>query len=210
LTCSYSADLPDGETRLNTATVTTTGAVGGGTATADVIFGDPTTVIGEQVWVSDTNEGSFDPQYVSDTTQFTYYLTFECDDDEGEQRILPSCATAKMMKTPSPGTMRSVDVTCWALDVTKDADTFIDRTWLWDIDKEASHSELLLAPGQLFTVVYTVTVDADFSDIFWVEGTIWVDNPTPLDAVINDVSDAISGGIDGRCGLRRSRIPLPA
>jgi hypothetical protein len=53
LTCSYSSSLPDGSDRTNTATVTTSGIVGGGTATADVIFGDPTTEVDACITVSD-------------------------------------------------------------------------------------------------------------------------------------------------------------
>jgi hypothetical protein len=53
LTCEYSADLPDGQDRLNTATVTTSGSIGGDEATADVIFGDPTTELDKCVDVYD-------------------------------------------------------------------------------------------------------------------------------------------------------------
>jgi hypothetical protein len=53
LVCSYSSSLPDASGRVNTATVTTTGLVGGGSATADIIFGDPTTLVDECITVSD-------------------------------------------------------------------------------------------------------------------------------------------------------------
>lgn len=51
----YSAELPDGSDRLNNVKVTTSGKVQGGTASADVIFGDPTTVLNDKIHVDDTN-----------------------------------------------------------------------------------------------------------------------------------------------------------
>ena len=54
LECTYSADLPDGEERTNTATATTTGPVGGGSGTADIEFGDPTNETDECVTLDDT------------------------------------------------------------------------------------------------------------------------------------------------------------
>ena len=58
ITCTYGPTaLPDGSSRVNTATVTTTGKVGGGSDTADVIFGNPTIKINECVDVTDTLKG---------------------------------------------------------------------------------------------------------------------------------------------------------
>ncbi len=57
LHCTYSADLPDGSDRVNTATVATTGQVGGGQATANVAFGAPTTEIDEEIDVNDDLAG---------------------------------------------------------------------------------------------------------------------------------------------------------
>jgi len=54
LICTYEADLPNADTRLNTATVETSSPlVEGNTATADVIFGDPTTWVDECVTLWD-------------------------------------------------------------------------------------------------------------------------------------------------------------
>jgi hypothetical protein len=56
LECSYEADLPDGADRTNTATVTTSGLIGGGEATADVDFENATVdEVDECIDVSDTN-----------------------------------------------------------------------------------------------------------------------------------------------------------
>lgn len=54
LTCSYATALSDASTRVNTATVETSGLVGGGEASADVVFGDPTTEMDDCVDVSDS------------------------------------------------------------------------------------------------------------------------------------------------------------
>jgi hypothetical protein len=52
--CDYTSALPDASARVNEATATTSGgAVGDGTGTADVVFGDPTNVTDECVDVTD-------------------------------------------------------------------------------------------------------------------------------------------------------------
>lgn len=57
LYCSYYADLYSGASVVNEVTVTTCGEVGGGTATADVIFGYPTVEIDDCVGVDDSLHG---------------------------------------------------------------------------------------------------------------------------------------------------------
>lgn len=54
LICTYASALSDASMRINTATVTTTGLVGGGSGSANVVFGDPTMLTDECVNVSDT------------------------------------------------------------------------------------------------------------------------------------------------------------
>ena len=59
LNCAYNSPLPDGTQRLNTATVTTDpySKVGGGSGTADVIFGTPTYLVDECINISDSRYG---------------------------------------------------------------------------------------------------------------------------------------------------------
>lgn len=59
LTCSYSTSLSDATSRVNTATVTVDAAskVGGGSDTADIIFGAPTTEVDECIDVTDDQYG---------------------------------------------------------------------------------------------------------------------------------------------------------
>lgn len=188
LLCTYGPiALPDGDDRLNTATVTTSGLVGGGEATANFAFTSPTTVVNDEVNVTDTNGPSFGP--VSETTTWMYDRTFVCDGDQGTH---PNIAT--IVETGDSDDA-SVTVVCYELAVTKNADTSFTRTWDWDLAKTASHNELTLSPGQVFLVDYTVSVNATPVDSDWAaDGEIWVANPNPaLDAPLTGVADSIGG-----------------
>jgi hypothetical protein len=196
LECSYSANLPDGSNRVNTATVSTSGPVDGGQAMADVIFGDPTTEVNASVNIEDTYAGFLGE--VSDSDSFTYERTFFCDADEGQHDN-----TATIVETGQSADA-SVTVNCYALDVSKDANTSFTRTWTWDIVKSADQTDLLLAEGQLFQVNYEVMVSALSADSDWaVAGDIDVYNPAPIDATINGVADVVSPAIaaDVDCGV---------
>ncbi|KTB48430.1 hypothetical protein DEALK_12760 [Dehalogenimonas alkenigignens] len=72
---TYSTALPDAASRVNTATVTTTGTVGGGSATAGVIFGAPTTIINDTIHVTDSYAGNLGAFSASGfvTYQRTFY-----------------------------------------------------------------------------------------------------------------------------------------
>jgi hypothetical protein len=195
LTCSYSAALPDGASRTNTADVTTSGIVGGGSGSAAVTFGAPATEVNESVNVTDTNGDSWQ---FSDTGSVTYDKTFTCDADEGEH-----VNTATITETGDSDNA-TVTVSCYELSVTKDAATSLTRTWTWDIDKVGDQTSLTLSEGQTFIVNYDVTVSAASVDSAWaVSGSIDVENPAPMAATINSVSDVVSSGIDATvdCGV---------
>lgn len=84
LTCTYSAGplTPNTFGGTNTATVTTSGKVGGGSGTYPIVFGDPTTIVGyPTVTVSDTYKGDLGSFSGSGST--TYSRTFTCDGDKG-------------------------------------------------------------------------------------------------------------------------------
>lgn len=82
----------------------------------------------------------------------------------------------------------------YEVDVSKDANTELTRTYEWDITKTPDKSYVGF-PGDVFPHEYTITVDRTGStDSDWkVSGTITVDNNTPFDATIEDVTDEISG-----------------
>jgi hypothetical protein len=69
LHCTYTAALPDAQSRVNTATaVSGTANVGNGSGTAPVTFGDPTSLVDECVDVTDDNAT---PSDVSDDVHWT-------------------------------------------------------------------------------------------------------------------------------------------
>jgi hypothetical protein len=70
---------------------------------------------------------------------FEYSVTFTCDEDEGEN---PN--TAKIVETNQTAS-ENVDVACYELTVTKDADTSLTRTWTWTIEKLADQDNLVLS-----------------------------------------------------------------
>jgi hypothetical protein len=195
LTCSYNSSLPDGSNRTNTAAVTTSGMVDGGTATAAIAFGSPTTVVNGTINVDDTNGVSW---VFNDSGSVSYTRTFTCDADEGSHNN-----TATIRETGQSDSA-SVTVNCYALTVTKNASTSLTRTWNWTIDKSADADTLLLSDGQLYQVNYQVTVNTISTDSnHAVSGTISVNNPAPIDATLNGVSDVVSSNIAANvdCGV---------
>ena len=80
LNCTYSANLPNGTTRTNTAIVSSTG-VNGGSGTAQVLFGsNPTVQTNECINVSDTIKGTLGTICASDVDKsFEYTVEFGTD-----------------------------------------------------------------------------------------------------------------------------------
>lgn len=187
LTCTYSTSLPDGSNRTNTATVTTSGTVGGGSASFPVTFGNPTTVVNDSITVTDTNSAFGGPYTVNGNMTWTYNRPFTCDADQGTHDN-----TATIVQT-SQSDSASVTVNCYALQVRKNANTSFTRTYHWDITKEADASYNLFS-GDTRDHKFTVSVDkTGFTGSNWaVSGVIGIRNPAPIAATINSVSDVIS------------------
>lgn len=185
LECTYQTALPDGASRTNTATVATTGPVGGGSGNAAVTFGDPTTQVNATIHVSDTNGAAWE---FNDSGSVTYTKTFAC----GSGGVHGNTAT--ILETGQSDSA-SVSLQCYALAVTKDAHTSLDRTWDWTIEKSADQQELTLSPGQQFLVNYTVELSTTSTDSGWTaHGTIHVSNPHPTRAaLLLDVADSVGG-----------------
>ncbi len=73
--CTYSADLPDGSARTNTATVTTSGDVPGGSVTVPFSFGAPTNEFDECVNVVDDRFGALGNVCAGESPKtFTYSM----------------------------------------------------------------------------------------------------------------------------------------
>jgi len=189
LDCTYSRALPDGSPRTNTATVTTTGSVGGASAEASVTFGAPTNEVNARVSVSDSNGQSWGP--VSSDTTWTYEQTFSCDADEGTHNN-----TATIDQTGQSDSA-SVSVNCYALTVSKDAETTFTRTHEWDIDKSVEPATWDFFTGESGTSEYSVAVSkTGYTDSDWaVTGTITISNPAPMAATLTSVTDTLEPDI---------------
>jgi hypothetical protein len=84
------------------------------------------------------------------------------------------------------------------LDVTKDANTTFTRTYNWSITKDfdATYSKFIGDPATTHGYEVKVT-KTGFTDSDWaVSGNIYIVNNMPVDAVVSNVSDDISGGIN--------------
>lgn len=190
LHCTYNTALPDGSGRTNTVTVATGGAVGGGSATTGVIFGDPTTLVNDSISVNDSFAG--DLGSFNDSGSTSYYRTFICDGDEGSHDN-----TATIVETGQSDNA-AVTVNCYALEVTKDARTSLTRTWNWTIDKSVTPATWDLFSGDSAKSDYSVSVNkVSFTDGAWaVAGDIWIANPHPSRvATLTAVSDVVSPDI---------------
>jgi hypothetical protein len=216
LVCTYSADLPDGTTRTNTATATQQNydfasdktATDSGTTdysgTHSVDFSGATlTEVNASVDVTDTKEGSLGS--ASDTKTFNYSHKFDCSsvdytDGKGSYKY---DNTAEITQTGQQSSA-SVSVDCYKLDVAKTADTSLTRTYSWSILKSSDDPNghaLTLNPGESYVdYPYSVTVDmTGYVDSNWaVSGNITISNPNPdRDADLTQVVDSMTGPIDG-------------
>jgi hypothetical protein len=194
LTCSYSSALTDGSTRTNTATVTTTGVVGGEDATAEVIFGDPTTEVNASINVSDTN-GEF--WTTTDTASWTYSRDFVCSSDQANYTdgfySFNHLNTATIDETGQSDDA-TVTVNCYAPVPSKDADTSYTRTFTWEITKitDGTYDKFIGDPATSHG--YEVSVDQTVTEsAFAVNGTITVHNPNPSAAMTVSLSDSVGG-----------------
>lgn len=134
LVCTYSASLPDASSRVNTATVTATG-INGGSGTADVVFGAPTTVVNDSVTVDDSQQGELGT--TSSSTSFDYTVTLDCAEggDQGQvERSVGYDNTATIVET-GQNDSASATLNCHVFDVDKSAAGSFDRTYDWDAAK---------------------------------------------------------------------------
>ena len=190
-------------------------------ATATLDNGDPATgqsseetanldLTGEpEVTVTDSWEAELASGLTASQT-FTYYRTFDCESYLEEEHTVTSDGywrfpnTAEIVETGQSDDAY-VDVKCYALEVTKDADTSFIRTHDWEIDKSVRTDEeefvngtpkVWLYPDESgdetaywkVCVIYLGYEDSDPE----VSGTISISNPAPIDAVINSVEDVLS------------------
>lgn len=125
LSCSYESSLTDGTDRTNTATVETSGDVGGGEATADVLFDGSTTIndVNPTVNVTDdfaTPDGDDDLSFgpLGHGESATYTREFACPTDESlynENGVYTNefVNTATIDEDQTKSDDATVDITCY-------------------------------------------------------------------------------------------------
>ncbi len=170
---------------------------------ADFSLPDQPTLVHDSINVDDTNGDSWP---FNNSGSESYSATFSCDGDEGKHDN-----TATIRETDQSDSAR-VTVHCYALTVTKNANTSFTRTYDWGITKSADQSSLTLALNQSFLVNYSVTVDrtglSGYTDSDWaVSGDITISNPAPMVADLADVSDVVSSGITANVDCPTMTVP---
>lgn len=160
---------------------------GPGPSATSVMPASPT-LVNDSVNVDDSNGSSWN---FSTGGSQSYSETFTCDGDAGTHNN-----TATIRET-NQSDSAFVTVNCYALSVSKTAATHLTRTTGWAVGKTADQSNLTLATGESFPVNYTVTINTTgTTDSDWeVSGTIAVENPAPMAATINGVSDIVTGSV---------------
>ena len=206
LNCTYTASLSDKATRLNTVTVTVveedlalleSGAVF--IATEDVVFGDPTTVIGEPtINVDDDILGALGS--ASGDYTFTPEQVFECSSDPGDYTegsySYTVTNTATIDETEQDDTA-TVTVNCYAPVVSKTAAGTYDEMHSWNIEKTVDPASQSAFAGDTVDYEWTVVVTEDVAEgTFAVSGTITVENPNPEDAMVVTLTDVMNDAVE--------------
>lgn len=160
----------------------------------------PDEVVNGSINVDDTNGSSWQ---FGDSGSVSYNKTFTCGSDQGTHNN-----TATIRET-GQNDSASVIVNCYALAATKTAATTFDRTYKWNINKEADQSSLTLALNQSFLVNYSVVVNmTGYIDSNWAAtGTITVTNPAPMDAELTQVTDKLTGNIPASVDCPSQEVP---
>jgi hypothetical protein len=190
LVCTYIKMLDDAKNGTNKAMVETSGVVGGAQVEVPFDFTDPVIIEKDtSLTVTDTNGQSWGP--VSEDTSWSYTKTFTCDVDKGEHTNTASFVTSDTGATGEDSA--TVKLNCYALKVTKTAETSLTRTYKWKIQKDYDATYDLFA-GAGVTHGYKVTVTPDgYTDSGWkVSGKIEITNPAPIAAMLTEVSDIVS------------------
>ena len=215
--CEYTATPGDRTATLNTATATTANGVEvSGTAdvawTKEVVGYDAVNVTDDYATPGDLLDDLSWGPIPSDQT-LAYDRDFTCSSDLGDYTDGYYHATfinTAVIDETGAYDDATVTLNCYALSVSKTANTTYTRTYDWIIDKDAVDADgvtipvegLMLAQGQAYNLEWRVTadlaaipyVDSDHK----VEGVITVSNPS-TDAATVDVSDVFTP--DGEPGV---------
>jgi len=204
-TCTYSVSAPNtnGGLQTNTATVTLLDltdpnnpiveSVFTGTATFDFASVTPTEVDKNPNVYDNYNAEGEVLKGTASTGTFSYQKTYTCAHDAGS-----FSNTARVDLTDprtDPTASANLTVSCLGLEVTKDAQTALTRTYKWLINKDVTPKVWNLFTGDDGTSEYTVTVTPNgFDDMSWsVSGNIHVHNPNSVPVYLTGVTDALGG-----------------
>jgi len=178
----------------NVATVEITNLeTGADPAVVTAPFTLPDTLTGERnrsVTVEDVTGQSWT---FEDSGSETYDATFTCDDHAGANENVVTIVETDQTAAAT------VDVSCYALAVSKTAETTFDRTFSWQVEKTSDTTSLVLPAGFPWEVAYSVAVDtAGYTDSDWnVSGTFTIENPAPMAATVTGVADVVSPDVAG-------------
>jgi len=206
LICSYSANLPDGAIRTNTATAVAkpTPAGTNKSFSSSAVSVDPTqatlTEVNKTVHVTDNFDGGgavAQGTVTAPNTQ-TFNPTHQFSCPTGKASYTNVATITETSQTANA----TVTVTCRQYTVTKTAATTWRRSWTWGVTKtiNPTSTDLTLDLNQSYIVNYTVayTQNAPTDDLFRAGGTVTVTNPTgpaagnTTNLTINSVSDLIT------------------
>jgi hypothetical protein len=193
-TCGYSADLDTKTDGTNTATATLNGI--GFDATEDYAFGDPTTIVGHpDINVSDTNGGAWT---ASGDAYWEYTKDFVCPTDtslyDNGVYVAPDHVNTATIVETGQSDIATVELTCYAPVISKDADGSYDEYHDWTVEKSVDPTGQSAFAGDTVDFDWTVAVDETVTDQnFEVTGQINVYNPAPM-AMTVSLSDVLGDG----------------
>ena len=216
LACTYSASLPDATSRTNTATATqqnydysSGSAVASGTTdysgTASVSFAAPTVNdVNKTVTLKDSLDSAAETTVGADITAPTAPVnrqissSYTCPAGGGTHTNVANLyrsGTSTLLDTDDA----TSTITCYALTVTKTANTALTKTHHWSVTKDVTPTSKSMFNGDSQTVDWSigVTYDGSTDSGFGVTGNITIQNPAPVAATINNVTDTMTGGVTG-------------
>ena len=190
----YEVDITPQENGVyqNVATVSITNLEeGAGPATVAEPFTLPDAVTGERYRTVNVEDVSGQRWTFEDSGAETYDAPLACDANAGDSENVVT-----IVETGETATA-TVTVNCYALTVSKTAETEYTRTFKWEITKTSDTTSLVLPAGFPWDVDYTVTVDTvgHTDGDAKVSGTITIENPAPLDAKLLGVADVVSADL---------------
>ncbi len=195
LTCTYVVNLTSKVDGTNTATILTQGGAQPFTASAPVVFGAPTNVIGyPTIDVTDTNGEGWS---ASGDATWTYAETLACSTTQGSYTNgfytygHPNTATITQTGASSS---ENVTVNCYAPVVSKDAAAGYDERHEWGVVKTVDPASQSGFAGEEVFFDWTITVSEDvYPEAYGITGKIYVHNPAPM-AMTVAVADVLDDG----------------